>query len=108
MKTALHLQDCDAFYEQLLDALLRQERNGRVVDSLPVPDALRQEVDGRYVPALVLAGGAPAADLKIALLRDRGMIDGRPTAYVCRARACQMPTADPAALAAQLEAAGRG
>ena len=36
------------------------------------------------------------------LLRDRPLIDGRATAYLCMLGACQRPTTDPAELAAQL------
>ena len=38
----------------------------------------------------------------IPLLQDRPMIDGAPTAYVCRAFACRRPTTDPAELGRQL------
>ncbi|WP_024287485.1 thioredoxin domain-containing protein [Cellulomonas sp. KRMCY2] len=38
----------------------------------------------------------------VALLRDRPMVHGRPTAYVCRGFACDRPTTDPVELAAQL------
>jgi uncharacterized protein YyaL (SSP411 family) len=29
------------------------------------------------------------------LLRDRGMIDKKPTVYVCENRVCKMPATDP-------------
>jgi len=62
--------------------------------------ALAQVVAERYLPSLVLVGGADADG--IALLEHR---DGaEPTAYVCRAYACDAPTRDVATLAAQLEA----
>ena len=54
----------------------------------------------RYLPSLVLAGGA-AAD-GIALLEGRG--GAEPMAYVCRAYACDAPTSDADMLASQLEA----
>jgi uncharacterized protein YyaL (SSP411 family) len=38
----------------------------------------------------------------LALLADRPLRDGRPTAYVCRGFVCRLPVTDPAALAAQL------
>ncbi|MBW8769925.1 MAG: thioredoxin domain-containing protein [Gemmatimonadetes bacterium] len=62
--------------------------------------ALAQVVAERYLPSLVLAGGA-AAD-GIALLEGRE--GAEPTAYVCRAYACDAPTRDASALASQLEA----
>src|SRR5262249_53781331 len=40
---------------------------------------------------------------EIRLLADRGPVDGRPTAYLCRRMACQAPTADPRELARQLD-----
>jgi uncharacterized protein YyaL (SSP411 family) len=43
-----------------------------------------------------------AADVgtPIPLFEDRGLVDGRPAAYVCRDFVCQMPVTDPAALQA--------
>jgi hypothetical protein len=38
------------------------------------------------------------------LLADRGAVEGRPTAYVCRDYVCQLPVTDPEALARQLDA----
>ena len=74
--------------------------NGRyeIVVTGDSPDLLA-EVRRRWLPAAVLAWGQP----------DGGpLFDGRPAdqgrAYVCQARSCQMPTADPATLAGQLEA----
>ncbi|MEO7474936.1 MAG: thioredoxin domain-containing protein, partial [Gemmatimonadales bacterium] len=52
-----------------------------------------------------VVAAAPAervAGSVIPLLADRVVLDGQPTAYVCRNFACQMPVTDPAALAAQL------
>jgi hypothetical protein len=41
------------------------------------------------------------------LLADRPLVDGRPTAYVCRHFACQQPVTDPDELAKQISAALR-
>ena len=38
----------------------------------------------------------------LALLADRGLRGGRPTAYVCRGFVCRLPVTDPVELAAQL------
>ena len=73
---------------------------------------LRRAVFGRYLPNKVVAGrdtNDPAPDLAdaapalgIPLLEQRGMVDGRPTAYVCQHYVCQLPVTDAAALAQQL------
>jgi uncharacterized protein YyaL (SSP411 family) len=43
-----------------------------------------------------------AADVgtPVPLFDDRDLVDGRPTAYVCRDFVCQVPVTDPAALQA--------
>jgi uncharacterized protein YyaL (SSP411 family) len=63
---------------------------------------LADEVDARYLPSLVLAGGQPPATDGITLFEGRAGED--PIAYVCRAYACDAPTPDPAQLARQLDA----
>ena len=72
----------------------------------PATKALADEVVAvRFLPNTVLAIAAPddreAADA-VALLRDRPLVDGVPTAYVCRRFACRLPVTTPADLAAQL------
>ena len=62
--------------------------------------ALASAVAERYLPSLVLAGGAEGEG--IALLDGRGA--DAPMAYVCRAYACDAPTSDPATLGEQLDA----
>ena len=68
--------------------------------------ALLAEVRRRYLPNSVLAlaapGDAAAAEL-IPLLVDRGLFDGRATAYVCRYFVCNLPVTEPGALARQLD-----
>jgi len=39
----------------------------------------------------------------VPLLQDRGLIDGRAAAYVCRNFACQAPVTDPEALRTEVE-----
>ena len=69
--------------------------------------ALLAVVYERYLPNKVVVGSDPglpgqgAAD--VPLLEDRGMTDGRPTAYVCQNYACQLPVTEPEALASQLD-----
>jgi uncharacterized protein YyaL (SSP411 family) len=51
-------------------------------------------------PGAVVALGEPnsPAALDVPLLRDRPLLDGRPTAYVCRNFTCDAPTSDRAVL----------
>ncbi|HET9615056.1 MAG TPA: thioredoxin domain-containing protein [Candidatus Limnocylindrales bacterium] len=58
--------------------------------------------DGRA--NLVVAASADPAASAIPLLADRAMIDGVPTAYLCRDFACRLPVTDAATLRAQLDA----
>ena len=58
-----------------------------------------------FRPNLVLAVAADSAASVVPLLAGREMIDGRPTAYLCRDFACRLPVTDPAALREQLSAA---
>jgi uncharacterized protein len=53
-------------------------------------------------PGAAVAVGAPGDHTVVPLLQDRPLVDGRPTAYVCRHFACEAPTTDPRALAASL------
>jgi uncharacterized protein len=53
-------------------------------------------------PNLVVAVSADPDSSSIPLLAGRTMIDGRPTAYVCRNFACRLPVTDPDALREQL------
>jgi uncharacterized protein len=68
--------------------------------------ALARVVSERYLPSLVMAGGAGDATAGIALLEGRS--GDAPTAYVCRAYACDVPTSDVAVLWAQLDAVAGG
>ncbi len=61
----------------------------------------------RYLPNLVLAVGTPAGAAEagsVALLHDRGAVDGVPTAYVCEGFVCNLPVTSPRDLRAQLAA----
>jgi uncharacterized protein YyaL (SSP411 family) len=64
--------------------------------------SLAETVAERYLPSLVLAGGTGAATEGIALLEGRAADE--PTAYVCRAHACDVPTSNVAVLGEQLHA----
>ena len=90
-----------------LDFYLSSPREIAIIGDRSQPDtrALLDIVYGRYLPNKVVVGapGAPATDLAIPLLRDRSMIDGKPTAYVCENYACQLPVTESEALAGQLD-----
>jgi uncharacterized protein YyaL (SSP411 family) len=59
---------------------------------------------GEYRPRLVSAiSGYPPAEGSPALLNDRPLKDGLPTAYVCQDFACKQPVNSPEELAAQLK-----
>ncbi|MFB3097448.1 MAG: thioredoxin domain-containing protein [Dehalococcoidia bacterium] len=76
--------------------------------------ALLDTVFHRYLPNRVVMGvadgvqnlGAAEASFVTALplLEQRGLVDGKPTAYVCQNYVCQLPVTGPEALARQLEA----
>jgi uncharacterized protein len=69
---------------------------------------LEAEVFGRYLPNRVVTGmvaGDAGAATGIPLLQGREAVGGKPTAYVCRNYACELPVTDRAALARQLEGA---
>ena len=70
----------------------------------PATQALLEVVHAGYLPNKVVAGKEPngrSAD-EIPLLQGRGMVEDRPTAYVCQNYVCQLPVTDPEALAGQL------
>jgi uncharacterized protein YyaL (SSP411 family) len=70
-------------------------------------EALERAVAERYVPSLVLAGGNAGGRSHVKLLEGRSLVDGRPTAYVCRAYSCDKPVTEPDALTDQLDNAAR-
>jgi hypothetical protein len=57
--------------------------------------------EGARPDVVVAVSGDPATSV-VPLLADRTMIDGWPTAYVCRDFACRLPVTDPESLRAQL------
>ena len=65
--------------------------------------ALLRTVSGKFHPNKVLVGADGEGDHGLPLLEARGMIDGKPTAYVCQNYACQLPVTTPEDLAVQLE-----
>jgi uncharacterized protein YyaL (SSP411 family) len=72
----------------------------------PATAALVAEVRRRFLPRAVSVSAPPGTGADLTpLLADRPLVDGQPTAYVCRHFACQRPVNDPAALATQLDEA---
>jgi hypothetical protein len=60
--------------------------------------------DGGYRPFQVVGLGAPGIQPSpVPLLQDRGLLDGRAAAYVCRNHVCQAPVTEPEPLRSQLE-----
>src|SRR4029079_2846544 len=57
------------------------------------PDEFLPTLRKRYLPRAVLAGGSGS---NIALLRDRPMVAGKPTVYICENFVCKQPVTDPA------------
>ena len=60
--------------------------------------ALLDVVNKTWRPNVVLCGGGDPVSDAIPLLKNRGMIDGRATAYVCRNFVCSEPVTDAGAL----------
>jgi uncharacterized protein YyaL (SSP411 family) len=58
-----------------------------------------------FLPARVITAASPddeAASAHIPLLRDRGLVDGKPAAYVCRNFTCKRPVTTPPELQTDL------
>jgi uncharacterized protein YyaL (SSP411 family) len=66
--------------------------------------ALQHVAATRYVPSLVIAGGAPQTDESVALLAGRDARGGAAAAYVCRGYTCDEPATSADMLARQLDA----
>jgi uncharacterized protein YyaL (SSP411 family) len=82
-----------------MDFYLARVKEVAIVGSGEAADALARVVRASYRPHVVLAGGDPDG---VPLLRDRGLVDGRPAAYVCENFTCQAPVSTAAELAAAL------
>ena len=68
----------------------------------PVTAALHRAALAAPAPGAVVAVGDPAVPPAVPLLADRPLLDGRPTAYVCRQFVCARPVTTPAELEALL------
>jgi hypothetical protein len=65
--------------------------------------ALLNVVRSNYRPFQVVALGVPDLDTAVPLLRNRGLVDGQASAYVCRDFTCQAPVTDAEALQVQMQ-----
>ena len=70
--------------------------------------ALLDVVNKTWRPNVVLCGGSDPVSDAIPLLKNRGMIDGRATAYVCRNFVCSEPVTDAEALEKLLDESSSG
>ena len=71
----------------------------------PERAALLNAVSTHFLPRIALAFAAPndsAAASAIPLLADRGLVQGKSAAYVCRGFVCRQPVTEPDALLAEL------
>jgi uncharacterized protein YyaL (SSP411 family) len=75
-----------------------------VIGTLQAPEtrALLDVLWEKYRPRMVVAAAQEGADTP-QLLRERGMIQGKPTAYVCQNFTCNLPVNNPEGLQQQLE-----
>jgi hypothetical protein len=78
------------------------ERGGAVVPELGADVGVVPEPGVGVVPKPGVVPEPGVGVGVVPLLRDRPLVDGRPTAYVCRGFVCDRPVTDPAALAALL------
>ena len=63
----------------------------------------RIHAPGLLLVTAVAGERSRALAAELPLLRDRGALDGRPTAYLCRGGSCQLPTTEVEVLVAQIE-----
>ncbi|MBB4891609.1 hypothetical protein FHS39_000609 [Streptomyces olivoverticillatus] len=85
------------------EALLDGPREVAVVGPADHPGtrALHRTALLGTAPGAVVAVGEPGSE-EVPLLSGRGLVDGRPAAYVCRGFTCDAPTSDAEALAEKL------
>ena len=81
-----------------LDYSLERSKEIAIVGERGNPEtlALVAALRGGYNPNKVIALGTGAtAEEPIPLLRNKPLVRGRPTAYVCEKGTCKLPTNDP-------------
>ena len=91
----------------VLDSVVSGSKEAAIIG--PLQDASMKELHSvlyrTYLPnhTFVHASSLETAPRWIPLLEQRGMLNGKPTAYVCENMACKSPTNDPIELALQLK-----
>jgi uncharacterized protein YyaL (SSP411 family) len=98
------LQALDFHLANTREVALVAPGGGKKPDASHVSDAvsdLAAVVYSKHRPHLVLAGGQEGSE-NPELMKDRGLVDGKPAAYVCEHFACQAPVTEPAELARAL------
>ncbi|MFC2058515.1 thioredoxin domain-containing protein [Chloroflexota bacterium] len=90
-----------------LDFYLSEPREIAVIGSMddPATSELLHTLCTMWLPNKVVAAcdpDNPTAISGLKLLEGRGMIDNKPTVYICHRYSCQAPVTDPVSLAAQL------
>ena len=73
----------------------------------PDPVELLEKLRGTYLPNRMLLSVREGSRLRenaelVPLVREKVARDGRPTAYVCERRVCELPTSDPEVFAKQI------
>lgn len=70
----------------------------------PAMKQLMSIITSRYLPGVVIAGSNPdESHMDMPLLQGKGMMENKPTVYLCENYACKAPITDPAALANLLQ-----
>jgi uncharacterized protein YyaL (SSP411 family) len=89
----------------VLDAFLAPSQEVAIVGDPAdgTTQALLAEVRGRYLPYTVVALARPGEESMLPLLQNRGLVDGKPAAYVCENYVCRLPVTDGEALARLLD-----
>ena len=68
----------------------------------PARDELERAARAAPSPGAVVVVGEPSEVSEVPLLAGRGLVDGRPAAYVCRGMVCDRPVTTPEELRALL------
>lgn len=91
-----------------VDFYLGTPKEIALVGELGAPDTqkLQNAIWSRYLPNKVVAQVSPGYSVEagelVPLLRERPLLNGKPTAYVCEHFSCKTPTNEPKELASQL------